>query len=105
MYHELTMTSKEYMQCVTAVEPLWLAEQGPMFFQAVDASSRLNSKRLDKEDTKSMERELQEAEEQRRAMEEKERASKMVSKSRIAMPGAPPAKKAAAGPPRRRIGM
>jgi len=26
------MTSKEYMQCVTAVEPEWLAELGPMFF-------------------------------------------------------------------------
>lgn len=32
VYHELVMTSKEYMQCVTAVEPVWLAEQGPMFF-------------------------------------------------------------------------
>ena len=26
------MTSKEYMQCVTAVEPHWLAAAGPMFF-------------------------------------------------------------------------
>ena len=32
VYHELVMTSKEYMQCVTAVEPEWLAERGPMFF-------------------------------------------------------------------------
>ena len=32
VYHELIMTSKEYMQCVTAVEPEWLAELGPMFF-------------------------------------------------------------------------
>lgn len=32
MYHELVLTSKEYMQCVTAVEPEWLAEMGPMFF-------------------------------------------------------------------------
>jgi len=24
VYHELTMTSKEYMQCVTAVESEWL---------------------------------------------------------------------------------
>lgn len=32
VYHELVMTSKEYMQCVTAVEPQWLAELGPMFF-------------------------------------------------------------------------
>ena len=32
VYHELVMTSKEYMQCVTAVDPEWLAELGPMFF-------------------------------------------------------------------------
>jgi pre-mRNA-splicing factor ATP-dependent RNA helicase DHX38/PRP16 len=32
VYHELIMTSKEYMQCVTAADPQWLAEMGPMFF-------------------------------------------------------------------------
>ena len=32
VYHELVMTSKEYMQCVTAVDPHWLADLGPMFF-------------------------------------------------------------------------
>ena len=32
VYHELVMTSKEYMMCVTSVDPNWLAELGPMFF-------------------------------------------------------------------------
>lgn len=32
VYHELIMTSKEYMHCVTAVDAHWLAELGPMFF-------------------------------------------------------------------------
>lgn len=32
VYHELVLTTKEYMQCVTAVDPYWLAEMGPMFF-------------------------------------------------------------------------
>jgi len=33
VYHELVFTGKsEYMNCVTAVEPLWLAELGPAFF-------------------------------------------------------------------------
>ena len=32
VYHELVMTSKEYMQCVTSVDAEWLAELGPMFF-------------------------------------------------------------------------
>ena len=31
-YHELILTTKEYMSCVTAVEGEWLAEMGPMFF-------------------------------------------------------------------------
>lgn len=32
VYHELVFTTKEYMQCVTAVDPEWLAELGPVFF-------------------------------------------------------------------------
>jgi pre-mRNA-splicing factor ATP-dependent RNA helicase DHX38/PRP16 len=32
VYHELIMTTKEYMNCVTTVDPYWLAELGPMFF-------------------------------------------------------------------------
>lgn len=32
VYHELIMTKKEYMSCVTAVEPQWLAEAGSMLF-------------------------------------------------------------------------
>ena len=32
VYHELVYTAKEYMQCVTAVDPEWLAELGPQFF-------------------------------------------------------------------------
>ena len=32
IYHELVMTSKEYMQCVTSVDGYWLAELGPIFY-------------------------------------------------------------------------
>lgn len=32
VYHELIMTKKEYMNCVTAVDPQWLAEAGPMLY-------------------------------------------------------------------------
>ena len=32
IYHELLMTSKEYMLCVTTVDPLWLAEFGNVFY-------------------------------------------------------------------------
>ena len=37
VYHELVMTSKEYMQCVTAVDGRWLAELGPMFFSVKES--------------------------------------------------------------------
>lgn len=32
VYHELVLTTKEYMRCVTIVDPEWLADMGPMFF-------------------------------------------------------------------------
>jgi len=32
VYHELIMTSKEYMSCVTAIDPMWLVELEPKFF-------------------------------------------------------------------------
>lgn len=32
IYHELIMTTKQYMHCATAVEGEWLAELGPMFY-------------------------------------------------------------------------
>ena len=38
VYHELIMTSKEYMQCVTAADPLWLAQMAPQFFSAKQMS-------------------------------------------------------------------
>lgn len=44
VYHELIMTKKEYMSCVTAVEPQWLAEAGPMLYllkQAGDEDLKL----------------------------------------------------------------
>ena len=32
VYHELVMTSKEFMHVATAVDGEWLAELGPMFY-------------------------------------------------------------------------
>ncbi|KAG7193272.1 DEAH-box RNA helicase prp16 [Scheffersomyces spartinae] len=39
VYHELILTSKEYMNCVTCVEPTWLLEYGPMFYECENHSS------------------------------------------------------------------
>jgi pre-mRNA-splicing factor ATP-dependent RNA helicase DHX38/PRP16 len=44
-YHELVMTTKEYMMCVTSVEAEWLAELGPMFFSVKESyKSRLQKR-------------------------------------------------------------
>ena len=51
VYHEVVMTSKEYMRNVTAVDGQWLAELGPMFFQLKDnkQQSNVNSILFDRE--------------------------------------------------------
>jgi pre-mRNA-splicing factor ATP-dependent RNA helicase DHX38/PRP16 len=71
VYHELIMTSKEYMHCVTTVDPYWLAEMGPMFFSVKEplGNRRLRSqieqeekkKMLDMIDKMNVQAEIQEA--------------------------------------------
>ncbi|CAI7904564.1 unnamed protein product, partial [Closterium sp. NIES-53] len=74
VYHELVLTSKEYMQCVTAVEPRWLAEAGPMFFSVKDShQSRLQQKQKLREEASAMEREMAEARRKREVEEEMRR--------------------------------
>jgi len=45
VYHELIMTSKEFMHVATAVEGEWLAELGPMFY-SIKKSSKVISVNL-----------------------------------------------------------
>ncbi|KAJ2599506.1 DEAH-box ATP-dependent RNA helicase prp22 [Coemansia sp. RSA 1721] len=50
IYHELVMTSKEYMREATVVEPRWLVEVAPTFFKVADAnriSRRKRNERLE----------------------------------------------------------
>ncbi|KAK3726768.1 hypothetical protein QZH41_010426, partial [Actinostola sp. cb2023] len=71
VYHELVMTSKEYMQCVTAVDGNWLAELGPMFYAIKESTrSRAENRRRAKDEMTAMEQELAEASEQIKAREE-----------------------------------
>ncbi|XP_024542250.1 pre-mRNA-splicing factor ATP-dependent RNA helicase DEAH7-like [Selaginella moellendorffii] len=60
VYHELILTTKEYMQCVTAVEPTWLAELGPMFFSVKDSNtSRLEQYKRQRVEKTVMEQEME----------------------------------------------
>ena len=58
-YHELIMTTREYMSCVTAVEGEWLAEMGPMFFTVKESyKTRLLQAQREAQDRKKMEEEM-----------------------------------------------
>ncbi len=90
VYHELVMTTKEYMQCVTAVDGYWLAELGPMFYSVKETGkSRSEKKKAALDQIQTMEREMKEAEEElkRRKAAEDLRAEKERSKSVIVTPG------------------
>lgn len=83
VYHELVMTTKEYMQCVTAVDGEWLAELGPMFYSIKHAGkSRQENKRRAKEEVSAMEEEMIMAEEQLRARREEQDKKSTLGSSR-----------------------
>ncbi|KAL3417879.1 pre-mRNA splicing factor ATP-dependent RNA helicase prp16 [Phlyctema vagabunda] len=46
VYHELILTSKEYMSTVTAVDPHWLAELGGVFFSVKEKGYSAREKRV-----------------------------------------------------------
>ncbi|ETM33556.1 hypothetical protein L914_19230 [Phytophthora nicotianae] len=118
VYHELIYTSKEYMQCATAVEGEWLAELGPMFFSVKESfQSRLLKRMKEKEEAVGMEQEM-EASRHAKEEEAKEDLEKRVALNRqnkkqrmtVAGPGRsdPPtsSSKTARRPPRpRRFGF
>ena len=89
VYHELIMTVKEYMQCVTSVDGEWLAELGPMFFSVKDSSkSKAESRKKHANEQVAMENEMREAQE-KLEQRKKEKESTFVSSRRtqIITPG------------------
>ncbi|XP_054286670.1 pre-mRNA-splicing factor ATP-dependent RNA helicase PRP16 [Macrosteles quadrilineatus] len=91
VYHELIMTAKEYMQCVTAVDGHWLAELGPMFFSVKETGRSGSAKRRQAlEHLHEMEGQMKAAQEEIKArQEEAERKNQAsVRKSEIITPGA-----------------
>lgn len=92
VYHELVLTTKEYMQCVTAVEPQWLAELGPMFFSIKDSNtSRLEQRRKQNEEKTVMEQEMEELRKKQLDLLakkiEKEKAARSKLSQSIVTPG------------------
>ena len=90
VYHELVMTGKEYMQCVTSVDGYWLAELGPMFYSVKESGkSRNEGRKIALTHLKEMEHEMKlaEIELKRRKAEEEENIEKERKKGIIATPG------------------
>ena len=46
VYHELILTSREYMSCVTAVDPHWLADLGAVFYSIKEKGYSAKEKRV-----------------------------------------------------------
>jgi len=64
VYHELIMTTKEYMNCVTSVDPKWLAEMGPMFFSVKEYyGNRRNRSDIEAENSNLLETQIKLAKE------------------------------------------
>lgn len=89
-YHELIMTSKEYMSCVTAVEGEWLAEMGPMFFTIKESyKTRILQRRKEQEDRERMEQQMERAQERQKQQDDEKRrkGAGNAPKRNISTPG------------------
>ncbi|XP_048487805.1 pre-mRNA-splicing factor ATP-dependent RNA helicase PRP16 [Plutella xylostella] len=87
VYHELMMTSKEYMHCVTAVDGRWLAELGPMFFSVKETGKSNRDKRKEAAvHLQRMEEEMRQAE-IKMAENKRKKEEDVPIKQEIATPG------------------
>ena len=83
VYHELVMTSREYMNCVSIVDPHWLAEMGPMFF-SIKTDLNKTKAEINKEGQSFIFKQIEEAKRRKEELEskkmqeeEKERSMRM----------------------------
>lgn len=84
VFHELILTSKEYMSCVTAVDAHWLADLGGVFYSVKEKGYLRHEKRTtEREFNRKMEIEQKMAEDRKKVkeLEDKERNGAMVAKT------------------------
>lgn len=91
VYHELVMTSKEYMQCVTAVEGGWLAEVGDKFYSVNEGgASRMEKRRQALAHKAAMEAEMDRAQDTLKARaEERKRQQESAKRQQVYDMGTP----------------
>ncbi|CAE6478603.1 unnamed protein product, partial [Rhizoctonia solani] len=116
IYHELIMTSKEYMTQVTAVDAYWLAELGSVFYSVKEKNfdERGARRKADREFSKRAELESEMARQRdevaKKQAESEASSNERKSTARIAIPGTPRHVGIGAGSrigqtPRRRVGL
>jgi pre-mRNA-splicing factor ATP-dependent RNA helicase DHX38/PRP16 len=82
VYHELVLTSKEYMSTVTAVDPHWLAELGGVFYSVKEKGYSAREKRVTEvEFNRKMEIEAKMAEDKLREKQRLEEESQKLVKA------------------------
>jgi len=95
IYHELILTSKEYMTQVTAVDPYWLAELGSVFYSVREKNfdDRGARRQADREFSKRAELETEMAKQREASAKKAEKDATAgrvgASTARIAIPGTP----------------
>ncbi|KAI6165353.1 pre-mRNA splicing factor [Pisolithus thermaeus] len=112
IYHELILTSKEYMTQVTAVDAYWLAELGSVFYSVREKNFDGGGvrRRADREFSKRAELETQIAKQReeaaRKESEQTLAANTSTGSTKIIVPGTPRHPGLRAGQtPRRRVGI
>jgi pre-mRNA-splicing factor ATP-dependent RNA helicase DHX38/PRP16 len=84
VYHELILTSKEYMSTVTAVDPHWLAELGGVFYSVKEKGYSARDKRVTEfEFNRRMEIEAQMAEDKQKDEERKKAETAPARKAAV----------------------
>lgn len=81
VYHELILTSKEYMSCVTAVDAHWLADLGGVFYSVKEKGIRGGQRReLEYSKRAELERGIQADRARQVALEERENGGERMAK-------------------------
>ncbi|KAI1828529.1 P-loop containing nucleoside triphosphate hydrolase protein [Xylaria intraflava] len=84
VYHELILTSKEYMSTVTSVDPHWLAELGGVFYSVKEKGYSAREKRVtETEFNRKMEIEAKMAEDKRRQEERQRTEEERLAKKPV----------------------
>jgi pre-mRNA-splicing factor ATP-dependent RNA helicase DHX38/PRP16 len=89
VYHELILTSKEYMSCVTAVDAHWLADLGGVFYSVKEKGFNAQGRReIEYSKREELERGIEADRRKQKAQEESERngESRVVKKAVTSKP-------------------